>query len=86
MVTQTGNKTLLGANEEPSRLKEIDRKVVKNYHQYSKTEAATENPDPIRNKRSIENDPMYSRTIKCESLFGGTAAFWKYDHQVPQYW
>ena len=85
MVTQTGNRTLLGVNEEPSRLKEIDRKVVKNYHQYSKTEAATENPDPIRNKRSIENDPMYSRTITCQSLFGGSAAYWKYESQVPKY-
>ena len=42
-------------------------------------------PVQSRVKRSIETDPMYSRTIKCESLFGGSAAYWSYDYEVPEY-
>ena len=44
-------------------------------------------PVHSRAKRSLDTstDPMYSRTIKCESLFGGSAAYWKYDYEVPQY-
>ena len=45
----------------------------------------TNGPVYSRAKRSIDTDPMYSRTIKCEPLFGGSHAHWKYDYEVPEY-
>ena len=74
-------------NTDPDLLTQKQNKLFRmpKEPRYSRTKPVKEDPFNSRTKRSIETDPMYSRTIKCESLFGGTAAFWKYDHQVPQY-
>ena len=45
----------------------------------------TNGPVISRSRRSLDTDPMYSRTIKCEPLYGGLAAHWKYDYEVPEY-
>ena len=35
----------------------------------------------LREKRSV--DPITERQVTCESLWGGSALYWKYDYQVP---
>ena len=35
----------------------------------------------LRLKRSV--DGARQREITCESLFGGSALYWKYDYEVP---
>ena len=90
VLCMKGTSTSVGSSGRKKRLapqtEDGQYSVKRTTNQTNQHQTRTTNvPVHSKVKRSIDTDPMYSRTIKCESLFGGSAAYWSYDYEVPEY-